>query len=108
MSSMGLPAPAEIRATGGGTRSARWRQILADVLATPIVTMPSTEGAAQGAAILAAVGAGWFPTAERASTAAVSIGEIVEPGGDRGRYAEQYARYRDLYPALAPTFKALG
>jgi xylulokinase len=108
MSSMGLPAPAEIRATGGGTRSARWRQILADVLATPIVTMPSTEGAAQGAAILAAVGVGWFPTVERASTASVSIGEVVEPGGDRGRYAEQYARYRDLYPALAPTFRALG
>ena len=60
----GLPAPTQIRASGGGVRSALWRQILADVLEAEIATVPTEEGAAYGAALLAAVGAEWFDTVE--------------------------------------------
>ena len=59
----------EVRASGGGTRSPVWRQILADVLDAEVRTVATAEGAAQGAAILAAVGAGWFDDAPEASTA---------------------------------------
>jgi xylulokinase len=52
MESLGL-APSEIRLTGGGSQSAVWRQILADVFGYPVVTMQSAEGAALGAAIQA-------------------------------------------------------
>src|SRR4029450_387286 len=58
MLAAGLPHPPAIRATGGGIRSALWRQILADALGAAIVTTTGAEGAAQGAATLAAVGAG--------------------------------------------------
>jgi xylulokinase len=47
-------APAEIRLTGGGSKSAVWRQIAADVLGLPTVALQVTEGAALGAAIHAA------------------------------------------------------
>ena len=46
--------PEEIRLTGGGSRSAVWRQIAADVLGLPAVALKVTEGAALGAAIQAA------------------------------------------------------
>jgi len=44
-------SPSEIRLTGGGSRSAVWRQVCADLFATPVVTLESAEGAALGAAI---------------------------------------------------------
>ena len=71
MTAAGMPAPSQIRASGGGTASALWRQILADVLGAEIATVDTTEGAAYGAALLAAVGAGWFPTVDAAVTAVV-------------------------------------
>lgn len=45
--------PSEIRLTGGGSKSAGWRQLCADVFGCPVVTMQSAEGAALGAAIQA-------------------------------------------------------
>jgi xylulokinase len=50
--------PNEIRITGGGTKSAFWRQLCADVLGVPTVCLTSSEGAALGAAIQAAWAAG--------------------------------------------------
>jgi xylulokinase len=43
--------PSEIRLTGGGSNSALWRQICADIFNTPVVCLSSSEGAALGAAI---------------------------------------------------------
>ncbi len=65
----GMPMPTQIRASGGGTVSPLWRQILADVLGAEIATVSTSEGAAYGAGILAAVGAGWFPSVEAAADA---------------------------------------
>jgi xylulokinase len=45
--------PAQIRATGGGAKSKVWRQIMADVLNTEVVTLKVSEGAAYGAALQA-------------------------------------------------------
>ena len=46
--------PTEIRLTGGGSKSAIWRQIATDVLGFPSVVLRVTEAAALGAAIQAA------------------------------------------------------
>jgi xylulokinase len=46
--------PKEIRLTGGGAKSAVWRQLMADIFATPVVAMAVDEGAALGAALQAA------------------------------------------------------
>ena len=107
MTEAGMPAPAEIRASGGGTASPLWRQILADVLVADIATVDTTEGAAYGAGLLAAVGAGWFATVDEATRALVHATTVASPGADVGRYAERHAIYRDLYPALARTFPRL-
>lgn len=107
MTAAGVPVPSQIRASGGGTSSQLWRQILADVLDTEIATVNTTEGAAYGAGLLAAVGAGWFPSVEDAAEAFVTATPVASPGPDAPRYADAHATYRGLYPALAPTFQRL-
>ena len=106
MVAAGMPAPTQIRASGGGTASPLWRQILADVLEAEIATVVTTEGAAYGAGVLAAVGAGWFSRVDEATAAWVAATVAAEPGPDAARYRERHAAYRELYPALAPTFRA--
>jgi xylulokinase len=103
----GMAPPSQIRASGGGIASPVWRQILADVLGAEIATVNTTEGAAYGAAILAAVGAGWFPSVEVACEALVVASTAATPGADMPAYAAAHATYRDLYPALAPTFRRM-
>jgi xylulokinase len=108
MTDAGVPVPAQIRASGGGTASALWRQILADVLGAEIATVRTTEGAAYGAGMLAAVGAGWHRDVDEIAAAWVETTPVASPGPDAARYAELHAEYRNLYPALAPTFRTLG
>jgi D-xylulose kinase len=45
--------PKQIRATGGGANSKLWRQIMADIFNTQVVTLKVAEGAAYGAALQA-------------------------------------------------------
>jgi xylulokinase len=104
MIASGLPRPAEIRLSGGGARSQLWCQILADTLGVRVVTVNADHAAAQGAALLASVGAGWHPSVESASAAGVVTSPAAAAGVDQARYEDGYAVFRDLYPALAPTF----
>lgn len=104
MTAAGMPSPEMIRASGGGTASPLWRQILADVLGAEIATVSTSEGAAYGAAVLAAVGAGWFASVDGATNALVVATPAAAPGPNAPLYAEAHALYRDLYPALAPLF----
>jgi xylulokinase len=106
MIAAGMPRPTEIRASGGGIASPVWRQILADVLDAEIATVDTTEGAAFGAGLLAAVGAGWFPGVEAATAAWVDTAVAAVPGPGARAYAERHASYRELSPALAPTFRS--
>jgi len=53
LSELGL-RPREIRLTGGGARSAVWRQIMADIFGLPVVKVSEDECAALGAAVQAA------------------------------------------------------
>jgi xylulokinase len=104
MTASGIEAPAQMRASGGGTRSPLWRQILADVLQTEIATVSTEEGAAYGAGLLAAVGAGWFPSVQEACDAVITVEPSAKPSGLGEAYLEAYSRYQRLYPALSPVF----
>ena len=108
MRGVGVPDPAAVRVTGGGSRSPLWRQILADAMETAVETTSTSEGAAQGAALLAAVAIGAFSTVEDACTRLVEIDERVEPSADLGAVRAQRDRYVELYTALSPTFHATG
>lgn len=106
----GLGVPVEqVRASGGGARSLLWRQIQADVFDTELVLVNVTEGAAYGAALLAGVGAGVFSSVQEAVAQTVHVTERTVPIAENvARYARLYQSYRNLYPALRPTFLALS
>ena len=98
----------QVRASGGGARSSLWRQILADVFQAEIVTLNTTEGAAYGAALLAAVGGGAFADVAAACQATIYPTNTTKPGAAAEQYQKSYALYRTLYPALQATFQAIG
>lgn len=98
------PIDRPILVTGGGARSAIWRQILADILGRELVTAPESEGAALGAAMLAAVGAGRYGSAREAAAALILRTGRVEPDPARlRRYADYYEVYQSLYGTLRET-----
>lgn len=96
--------PSEIILSGGGSRSELWKQMLADVFATPCAMVNALEGAAYGAAILAAVGVGGFVTVEEACNAFIQKTETVNPGPDQETYNQCYPIYKNLYPSLKKQF----
>ena len=97
-----------VRVSGGGARSAIWRQLMADVFGAEVVTVNTIHGAAFGAALLAGVGTGVWPGVVEAARAVVRETSTTRPGPATGVYTEHYQRYRALYTALAPEFSALA
>ena len=109
MQEAGVPAPEQVRISGGGAKSPIWRQLIADVFGTELVTVGTTEGAAYGAALLAGVGADVWPDIEAACADVVEVKSPVRPDRDvHEQYEAVYAAYRALYPALQSSFKALS
>lgn len=102
----GVPKPDSVRASGGGVRSELWRQILADVLDTRIDTVVTEEGAAYGAALLAAVGAGQHTSVPSAVAEMVASEPVSWPSDLVDHYSKLHERYQALYPALRPTFQS--
>lgn len=95
----------EVRANGGGTKSALWRQMQADIYNTNVVTMNMEEGPAAGGAIMAAVGAGYFNSVVEGCDTLLKVTNIVEPDARNAAiYDEYYQTYRELYPSLKADF----
>jgi xylulokinase len=100
--------PAELRASGGGAQSDLWCQIKADVTNRPVLRLQVRQSGCLGAALMAAVGAGFATSLREAAASAVRVDRIFEPTVDRAGYDERYAIYRDLYHALKPAHAALA
>ena len=70
MRELGL-RPERLTLTGGGSKSAFWRSLLASQLDVELAGAANADGPALGAAMLAGVGAGLFPDLAAAVTACV-------------------------------------
>jgi sugar (pentulose or hexulose) kinase len=111
MRQLGLK-PAEVRATGGGAQSRVWLQIVADVFATPVVTLKETEAAAYGAALQSVwnwrLAAGEKADISEIAAKWVAKGRLAaEPDPkNTARYAELQSRFNDLWQRLVPDFQA--
>ena len=100
-----------IRLTGGGSQSAVWRQMAADVFGLPVEVPELAEGAAFGAALQAL----W--ACQRADDAGASLGAIaaahvrmdprlaVRPHAEAGEaYHAQYRRFLSHLDAIRPLY----
>lgn len=102
-------APRQVLLAGGGSRSALWQQIVADVFGVPVRRLLVMEQSALGAALLAGAGIGLF---DAAATAPLWTrwGEPVDPrpaqhefyGGRFNLYRRAYVANRDLMHELGP------
>jgi len=95
----------EVRASGGGAKSALWRQMQADIYNATVVTTNMEEGPSAGAAILAAVGSGTYASVGEACEQIVKVVSHTEPVTKNVEmYEEFYQTYRSLYGTLKDTF----
>lgn len=102
-------AVGEMLLCGGGSASPFWRQMLADVYGCPVGTVSSKEGPAFGAAILAGVGTGLWPTVEEACRQVVQVRERQDfDARAAAAYEPYYQLYRALYPALRQSYQTLS
>ena len=94
------PAIAEVDLVGGGSRSALWAQIIADVLGIPVHRVEEGEvGAALGAARLGRLAASREEPA-KVCTRPRRLASFVPRGSTMAAYDEAYRQWRKLYPAL--------
>jgi xylulokinase len=98
----------EIRVTGGGSRSALWNQIKADVCDLPVVTLATEDTALLGDAILAGMACGVFISVEQGCQAMVRVKDRYLPGGDVDIYRKAYQHYCDLDQTLDGYYRRVG
>jgi len=98
-----------VRLSGGGARSAFWRQLQADIYNKPVATINAQEGPAYGAAILAGVGTGVWKNVPQACKAAIEQTELLKPDRKLATmYAKHHAQYQRLYGALKGEFELIA
>ncbi len=101
MRSDGL-SPERILAVGGGANSDLWSQMIADATGLPLTRSRSLEASSLGAAITAAVGAGWFPGFAEAASAMSGNGETRLPDSKvRTKWMSLLERQARVYPDAA-------
>ncbi len=97
------------RAVGGGSKSDAWIQLSADILGRPFVRPHVTEAGALGAAIMAGVGSGAFPSIPAGVEAMVHLERAFEPDPARQKaYDGRFARYAQLWPLLGGYLRDLA
>lgn len=84
---------------GGGARSEAYRQVIADLIGRPVVTVDAPEGTARGAAIQAAAVARGTSVAEVTRQWAPATTSTTHPAADRTDVWERYLRLADLQAA---------
>ena len=103
---LGVPVN-KVRVTGGGARSALWKQIQTDVYGHAVETIAADEGGAYGAALLAGVGTGIWPSVDEACDRYVHGAEVVPPDAPTVAIMDkQYRRYSRMYPALKAIYQS--
>lgn len=99
----------DIIALGGGSRSALWCSILADVLQRPVRLAGEAESTCLGSGMLAAAAVGLQPGIRQAGESMSSTTRVYEPDdARRTTYDGLYRTYRQLYPRLREVFHELS
>jgi len=98
-----------MRLIGGGSKSAVWRQILADIFNLPILRVDLPAAAtALGAAIAGGVGVGLYPDYSVARDLVPVIKAEIPDPGTRARYEALYELFKQSYAALEPIYEQLA
>ena len=103
---LGVPVNS-VRASGGGAKSPFWRQLLASILAKPVITLETQEGSAYGAALLA-LAQEQGSVAEVCRMAIREHDSVVPCAPDAAYYRKAHHIYQALYPALRTIYREIA
>ena len=105
---MGSPEVKAMVVSGGTAVSESLNALKAEMFGIPVITLEENDTSALGAALVAAVGALWYPDLEAAAAASVKIKKTVIPTGDHQKWLrERYSLYKELYPAVKDQYARL-
>ncbi|MDP5276277.1 xylulokinase [Chengkuizengella axinellae] len=83
---------------GGGAKNDTWLQMQADIFNAEILKLDNEQGPGMGAAMLAALGCGWFTSLEECSKQFIQITKSFQPIQDHvEKYEQLYSVYKDVY-----------
>ena len=106
--SLGLPVDTS-KLCGGGAKSPLWRKILSNVLNISLEIPSSEQGPGVGAAILAMVSCGVYPSVQIACEKMLSIAEVIMPQPELAQlYEQKYRQFQKIYPACKSLFQELA
>ena len=90
----------KILSVGGGSKNKDWLQMQADVFDTEIITLTTEQGPGLGAAMMAAVGTGWFADLKECEKTFVHYKSGISPVKENVlKYNEAYESYKKVYGA---------
>jgi L-xylulokinase len=95
--------------SGGGSRSAVWPQVFADILDLPVTVARGRETGALGAAIAAGTGIGLFAdyTAGARAMTAPAHNYLPDPA-NAAAYQARFGLYNDLLDVMSPVWARMG
>ena len=90
----------KILSVGGGSKNKDWLQMQADIFDTEIITLTTEQGPGLGAAMMAAVGTGWFEDLKECAKTFVHYKSGISPVKENVlKYNEAYESYKKVYGA---------
>jgi xylulokinase len=93
---------------GGGARSDLWCQIRADILGIELRRNAFLDSGTLGAAVIAGIGVGLFPSLPAAAREMLKIGQCFAPNmALKASYDDLFSLYRETYQALIPVHQRL-
>ncbi|MCH4009226.1 xylulokinase [Companilactobacillus sp.] len=92
-------------AIGGGAKSPLWLQIQADIFNKKVISLENEQGPGMGAAMIAAVGLGWFRDFQECADKFVHFGKEYLPDSD---CVKKYAELHDLYSQVYKDTKKIS
>lgn len=96
---------AQIVSVGGGAKNKDWLQMQADIFNAKVVTLETEQGPAIGAAMLAAVGAGWYASVADCAAEWVHFKEEYLPNAETAeKYQLLHKKYQEIYPTTKSLF----
>jgi xylulokinase len=99
----------EVRLSGGGAKSAFWRQLQADIYGVDTCVTNSTAGSAYGAMIMGGVGAGVWKSVPEACDACITIAARTKKNPKAVKeYNKFYQPFGSLYESLKGNFREIA
>ena len=97
-----------MKISGGAAVFPLLNQLKAEMFELPAQILEESDTSALGAALIAAVGTGWYEDYQTAITENCKIKETICPKGNHKEWLDKrYAIYKELYPSVKIQYERL-